>query len=44
MMMCEIYVDLKTETWSFRIGQKYACTDHQVSVYKIDNSVPSFLM
>ena len=37
--MYETYVDLKTNTWSFKVGQKYAHMDHQVSVYKVDNHV-----
>jgi len=42
--MCVIYVDLKANIWSFRIGERSSSTDYYSLVYKIDNSVQSSLL
>ena len=39
-----VYVDLKTNTWLFRVGKRSSSIDYHSFVYKVDNPVQSSLL
>jgi len=42
--MCVTHVDLKVNTWSFRIGWRGSSINHHSLVYKVDNPIQSSLL
>ena len=39
-----VYVDLKANTWLFRVGKRSSSIDYHSFVYKVDNLVQSSLL